>query len=685
MTAASLLATLKSRGIALFLDGDQLRFRAAPGALTAELRDAIAADRSGIIAHLRDVSRLSSAEKRLWFANRLAPDEAPYNVSAAYRLSGRLDASALEAAFSDVVAGHDALRTGFREINGEPERFIAAPSPFRITQLDRSQIAPGERDIVARDLASRLSQRPIALDQPPLLSATLVRFADDDHLLIHLIHHIVTDGWSHALFCRDLAAAYRARLAGQPWRSAARKAQSGPSATIALGRRPPALPDTPPAPVPHDAVRPQGRPHDGHTLATRLPAGLHARVRAVARQRRTSIATVLLAVQTLLVARLSASSTSIVAVPAAGRRDPELGEQIGFHVDTLLVTASCGSSMRFTELLSEVHDGLAAALDAAGDESSTDPSHSALLAEPALTSFAYQATPDTPLRLDNVDVRIIGFERGTTRFDLELHVWPLAGHATSALLEPAPDSELALIGADAGEPGGLRLMLTARSDSFTRDGAARWLRRYVHLLDACIAEPDSLVADLPLDSPSDLRTQKHVLERPRALPGGDTGLAARFEAVAAAHGQRIAIERIDGRTLSHAALEAASRALGERLVAAGVQNGDIVGVVAERSVEAVVMLLAVIRAGGAYLPLDPALPEARLALMLRQAGVRHVVTTSPMCNVLMRIDGALRIVVANEVGEHARAALPAPQLIGADSPAYVNFTSGSTGTPKAIL
>ncbi|NPU13575.1 amino acid adenylation domain-containing protein [Bradyrhizobium sp. 83002] len=685
MTAASLLATLKSRGIALFLDGDQLRFRAAPGALTAELRDAIAADRSGIIAHLRDVSRLSSAEKRLWFANRLAPDEAPYNVSAAYRLSGRLDASALEAAFSDVVAGHDALRTGFREINGEPERFIAAPSPFRITQLDRSQIAPGERDIVARDLASRLSQRPIALDQPPLLSATLVRFADDDHLLIHLIHHIVTDGWSHALFCRDLAAAYRARLAGQPWRSAARKAQSGPSATIALGRRPPALPDTPPAPVPHDAVRPQGRPHDGHTLATRLPAGLHARVRAVARQRRTSIATVLLAVQTLLVARLSASSTSIVAVPAAGRRDPELGEQIGFHVDTLLVTASCGSSMRFTELLSEVHDGLAAALDAAGDESSTDPSHSALLAEPALTSFAYQATPDTPLRLDNVDVRIIGFERGTTRFDLELHVWPLAGHATSALLEPAPDSELALIGADAGEPGGLRLMLTARSDSFTRDGAARWLRRYVHLLDACIAEPDSLVADLPLDSPSDLRTQQHVLERPRAPPGGDTGLAARFETIAAAHGQRIAIESSDGRTLSYAALEAASRALGERLVAAGVQNGDIVGVVAERSVEAVVMLLAVIRAGGAYLPLDPTLPEARLALMLRQAGVRHVVTTSPMCNVLMRIDGALRIVVANEMGEHARAALPAPQLIGADSPAYVNFTSGSTGTPKAIL
>ncbi|WP_315780237.1 non-ribosomal peptide synthetase [Bradyrhizobium sp. SZCCHNR2011] len=684
MTAASLLATLKSRGIALFLDGDQLRFRAAPGALTAQLRDAIAADRAGIIAHLRDVSRLSSAEKRLWFASRLAPDEAPYNVSAAYRLSGRLDAGVLEAAFSDVVAGHDALRTGFRELDGEPERFIAAPSPFRITQLDRSQIAPGGRDIVARDLASRLSQRPIALDQPPLLSATLVRFADDDHLLIHLIHHIVTDGWSHALFCRDLSAAYRARLAGQSWRSAPYKARSGPSATIALGR-PPALPDVPPAPVPHDAVRSRGRPHDGHTLATRLPAGLHARVRAVARQRRTSIATVLLAVHTLLVARLSASSTPIVAVPAAGRRDPELGEQIGFHVDTLLVTASCGSSMRFTELLSQVHDGLAAALDAAGDGSSNDPSHSVLLAEPALTSFAYQATPDTPLLLDNVDVGIVGFERGTTRFDLELHVWPLAGHATSALLEPAPDSELALIGADAGEPDGLRLMLTARSDSFTRDGAARWLRRYVHLLDACIAAPDSLVADLPLDSPSDLRTQQHVLERPRAPPGGDTGLAARFETIAATHGERIAIDGIDGRTLSYAALEAASRALGERLVAGGVRNGDIVGVVAERSVEAVVMLLAVIRAGGAYLPLDPALPEARLALMLRQAGVRHVVASRAMRDVLMRIDGALRIVVADEAGELAGAALPAPQLIGADSPAYVNFTSGSTGTPKAIL
>ncbi|GLH76246.1 hypothetical protein SSBR45G_11540 [Bradyrhizobium sp. SSBR45G] len=667
----------------LFLDGEQLRFRAPAGALTTELREAIAADRAAIIAQLRDVSRPSAAERRLWFASRLAPDEAPYNVSAAYRLAGPLDVMALEAALGDLIAVHDALRTGFREADGEPARFIAAPSPIRITRLDHSEVAPGAREALARELASRLSRQPIALDQPPLLRPTLVRFADDDHLLIHLIHHIVTDGWSHALFCRDLSAAYRARHAGQTWQPAPRAVEAPCSATV---RRPaPApLPATSPAPLPHDAVRARGRAHDGHTLAARLPASLHERVRELARQRRTSPAAVLLAVQMLLVSRLSASPMPIIAVPAAGRRDASLGEQIGFHVDTLIVAADCTSALRFSDLLSQVHDNLAAALEAADDEL---PNGSALLADPALTSFAYQATPDTPLLLDDIDVSVVGFERGTTRFDLELHVWPLAGHATSALLEPAADSELALIGTDADAPGGLRLMLTARSDSFSRAGAARWLRRYVHLLAACVAAPESQLSELPLDSSADLNRRRQFLERPRTLPGGHAGLAARFEALVAAQGARPAIEGDDGRTLSYAALDMASRRLGERLVAAGVARDDIVGVAAERSVAAIVMLLAVIRAGGAYLPLDPALPAARLSLMLAQAAVRHIVTTAAVRERFACMNDAPQVILADDDSADgaAAASLPAPGLFDAGRPAYVNFTSGSTGTPKAIL
>ncbi|CCD97013.1 putative Non-ribosomal peptide synthetase [Bradyrhizobium sp. ORS 375] len=683
MTAASLIATLRSRGIALFMDGDQLRFRAPPGALTPELREAIGADRAAIIAHLRDASRLSAAERRLWFASRLAPDEAPYNVSAAYRLTGPLDVAVLEAAFNDVVAAHDALRTGFRDSDGEPERFVAQPSQFRITQLDRSEVSTAARDAIARELASRLSRQPIALEQPPLLRPTLVRFADDDHLLVHLIHHIVTDGWSHALFCRDLSAAYRARRAGQMWQPTPRALQSVPPAP-SCRLTPAQSPE--PRPVPHDAVRASGRPHDGLTLAARLPAGLHARARDFARQRRTSIATVLLAVQMLLVARLSASPTPVIAVPAARRRDGALGEQIAFHIDTLAITADCSSALRFIDLLTQTHDDLATALDDAGDELPNDASRSALLANPALTSFAYQATPDTPLLLDDVEISVVGFERGTTRFDLELHVWPLAGHATSALLEPAPESELALSGIDTSEPDGLRLMLTARSNSFTREGAARWLRRYVNLLDACLAAPESRLVDLPLDASADLATQQQWLERPRALPGGSTGLAARFEAVVAANGPRNAIEGDDGRTLTYAALDAESRALGARLVTAGISRGDIVGVTAERSVAAIVMLLAVIRAGAAYLPLDPALPEARLSLMLKQAGVRHVVTTSAIRERLARLDPAPHLIVADHsTTESLARPLPAPGLLDAGSPAYVNFTSGSTGTPKAIM
>ncbi|WP_456717096.1 amino acid adenylation domain-containing protein [Bradyrhizobium sp. USDA 4353] len=665
------------------MDGEQLRFHAPAGALTTELRQAIAAHRDDIIAHLRDPSRLSAAEKRLWFASRLAPDEAPYNVSAAYRMTGGLDISALEAAFGDVVAAHAALRTGFHDVDGEPVRVIAPACRFQITRLDRSEVANHERESVARDLASCLTRQPIALDQPPLIKATLIRFADDDHALVHLIHHIVTDGWSHAVFCRDLASAYRAHLNDQAWQAPPRPVMARPAVTVRQ-TAPARLPDASPAPVPHDAIRPSGRRFDGHTLATRLPSQLHARLRAFARQQRTSVATTLLAVQMLLVARLSASPTPIIAVPAAGRRDAALAEQIGFHIDTLIVTADCSRATQFVDLLGQVHDNLAAALDAPHDEATSGSSLSALLADPALTSFAYQATPDTPLALDGVDVSVIGFERGTTRFDLELHVWPLAGHATSALLEPAPDSEIKLTEADAADQDGLRLMLTARSDSFTREGAARWLRCYVHLLDACLAAPDAHVADLPLDPPADLLAQRQLLERQRALPGGEVGLATRFSAIAAAHSQRIAIEGDDGRALSYAELERASRALGERLVAAGVGIGDIVGISTQRSVEGIVMLLAVIRAGGAYLPLDPALPPARLELMLQQAGVRHIVTTAGLRDVFERAQVEV-IVADDDPAGLAGASLPGTELIGAGHPAYVNFTSGSTGMPKAIL
>ncbi|MFH1345076.1 MAG: condensation domain-containing protein, partial [Pseudomonadota bacterium] len=680
MTLDALLATLQSRDIVLSLDGENLLFRAPAGALTPDLREAIAPYRADIIHHLREKfanaqTDVSVAEKRLWFASRLAPEETPYNVSAAFRLTGRLDIVALEAAFSDVIAAHDALRTGFHDAGGEPKRFIKAPSPFQLAQLDHSGLTAGAREPFARDLAARLSRQPIALDQPPLLRPTLVRFADDDHLLIHLIHHIITDGWSHALFCRDLAAAYRAHLAGIAWAPVARPATATSAASARQSTAVP-LPDIRPVPLPRDAIRAGERPHDGHTLAVRLPARMHDLTRDLARRQRTSVATVLLAVQLLLVARLSSTALAMVAVPAAGRRDPALADRIGFHVDTLVVAAECGASMGFNDLLREVHLAFAEALD--GDRGQD---FSALLADRALTSFAYQATPDTPLALDGLDVATIGFERGASRFDLELHVWPLADHATSALLEPSPDSELQLFEPRPEERTGLRLMLTARSDSFSRAGAARWLRQYVQLLAACLAAPDTNLADLALVSSEEMQGLQQALERPRPLPAGGAGIAARFVEIAASHRDGIAVQGDDGRMLSYAELEAASRALGERLVGCGVMPGDIVGVAAERSAAAMVVLLAVIRAGGAYLPLDPALPDARLALMLDQAGVRHVVTSASLRDRFGSLDASFGFIVvdagsAEAIGDGAIAMLPDPAQIAADSPAYVNFTSG---------
>ncbi|QCK88550.1 amino acid adenylation domain-containing protein [Phreatobacter aquaticus] len=695
-----MLQDLRAAGIRLFLDGQILRFEAPPGALTPDLRSRIALARPVLIEHLGSLAAapaVSPRQSRLWFACRLAPEEAPYNVAAAFRLSGPLDIAALEAALGDVIAGHPALRTGFREQDGEPQAFLRPEAPFRLERIDAGHVEPGERDAFGRALAERLSREPIALDAPPLLRETLVRFAPDDHLLIHVIHHIVTDGWSHGLFCRDLSDAYRQRLSGKAWRNHARS--TSPARTIGSQPSGGARAPVKPAPLPHDVAITGGRRYDGATLSMRLPPAIRDQVAAMARRERTSPAAVLLAVQLLFVARLAGTASPVVAVPAAAGRTSANADEIGYFVDTVTVPVDRVDSDTFQSFLARVHLTFTGTLDAASRGSSDEVGPAALqdpalqdpgLNDPALTSFAYQATPDAALDLDGVAATALGFERGTTRFDLELHVWPQSGHATSALLEPPPESEVPYPGAPdlaTGPAAGFRLMLAYRRTSFEPATAARFLRQFSTLLSACLASPDVAVDDLALIPEAESADLARLLERPRPCPAGGRSVADLFEETARRFAGRPALETSDGSSLTYADLDRASAALAARLTGLGLRPGAIVGVLMERSEAAIIALLAVIRAGGAYLPLDPALPDERLALMIADAGVAHLVTTPALGHriaagpAVLLVDG----LTGAPLGDGPSAPLPAPDTLGPDSPAYVNFTSGSTGRPKGIL
>ncbi|MGV9678261.1 amino acid adenylation domain-containing protein [Nocardia sp. NPDC003482] len=609
---------------------------------------------------------LSFAQQRLWFLDRLMPGSPFYNVPMSYRLSGPVDADVLRRAFEQLVARHEVLRTVIADDAGAPRQVIGSPGPMPVPVVDVA--AAPDPVTAAAEHALREARTPFDLATGPLLRACLVRLAADDHVLLVTLHHIVTDGWSTGVLLRDLNALYESCRTGTPpdlpelpvqyadfavWQH---EWLTGAALREQLDYWRDQLAGLTALELPTDHARPAVPTFAGGAYHFVVPAEVTQRLRLLSRTNRVSLFMTLLSVFQALLARDTDSDDIAVGTPIAGRARAEVEELIGFFVNTLVIRTDCGDDPTFTQLLARTRSvalGAYAHQDLPFEQLVNELAPHRDLARNPLTQVIFQllSAPSEKLRLAGAQAEPFGMDTDIVRFDLELHFVDHGSHLTGALVY-------------------------AR-DLFEQCTIERIADRYLRVLDAVLADPDIRLSRLNRLSEAEQRALIIRNDTATPLPENAT-LTSLFRAQAARTPHAVAVVCGEN-SRTYAELDRESEVVARRLRARGIGPGALVGVCLDRGLEAIVAILAVLRSGAGYLPLDPEYPLPRLEFMLADTGVTAVVSTRAARPGLTGVDWIL----LDDTTEDG-APQPLPDHTDPDAVAYVMYTSGSTGTPKGV-
>ena len=569
---------------------------------------------------------MSFAQERLWFLEQLEELGGAYHLPVRFRLEGELDLTALERTFGELIRRHSTLRTRFEMTDDGPVQVIEPDSRLELAVTDLSSLAdPAEREAVLRPLMQAAMTQPFDLGKSPLIRASVVRLGPVEHILLVTVHHIASDGWSmEAVLPRELSMLYAAFAQGQPsplselpvqyadyalWQrgwlqgevieqqlSYWKQQLAGTSGVLEL---------------PTDHPRPPTPSYHGARLPIVMPANLPAAITALARQSGATPYMVLLAAFQLLLSRWSGQKDLVVGSPIAGRTERQTEGLIGFFVNTLVMRADVSDDPSFEELLARVKEtalGAYAHQDIPFEKlvEHLQPQRD-LSRQPLFqVMFAMQNVPRQTLELPGL--RLLPMERpeGTSKFDLYLE------------LISTPDS---LYGA-----------FEYATDLFERSTVERLLSSYVTLLEGIVAEPERRVSEYALLGAAE---RQHIVVERNATAAEypkDKCVHELFAEQAAKTPDAVAVTHEDGQ-LNYGELDRRSNQLAHHLRALGVGRETVVGLCMERSLDLVVGLLGIMKAGGAYLPLDPSYPPQRLAYMMADAKVSVLVTQAALAGV----------------------------------------------------
>ncbi|MGZ3457007.1 MAG: amino acid adenylation domain-containing protein, partial [Archangium sp.] len=611
---------------------------------------------------------LSFAQRRLWILSEIDGASAAYNIPAALRLRGALDVDALVRALQEIVRRHEALRTNFLRVGEEPVQVIAEGYTLHVP-VEESR----EEDIVPRARAH--ATRPFDLATEPLFRATLLRLSPEEHVLLVCLHHIVSDGWSTGVLIRELVALYGAFREGRASPLSELPLQYADFASWQMEwltggelerqlaywkKQLQGLPDL--LELPSDRPRPPTQSYRGAVLPFELPEPLTERLRALSRQHEATLFITLLAAFQTLLARYTGQTDIAVGSPIAHRTHGELEGLIGCFFNTLVLRGDLSGAPDFTTLLARVKETTLAA-HAHQDvpferlvevlQPRRSLSHSPLFQ----VMFILQNVPTGRLELPGLELRPVEFEMPVSKFDLTLDL--------------------------TDTPQGLRGRLEYSTDLFDASTMERLSRHLRVLLEAIATDPARSVFELPLLEPREAH-QQLVEWNATDLPYPREHLMPdAFEAQARRTPEATAVVLEEG-LLTYGELEARSNRLAHRLRSLGVGPESRVGVCVERSLELVVSLLAVLKAGGAYIPLDPSFPTERLAYMARDGGIR-VLLTQVRLEEHVPAPGVPRVRVDRPEDVASFPAEPPARALSGSNLAYVLYTSGSTGQPKGVM
>lgn len=606
----------------------------------------------------------SFVQQRLWFLDQLEPDSATLNIPIALRIHGNLRVSIMEQSLSEIVRRHETLRTTFPEIDGKPIQRIHDPWPVSLPVIDLRTYSEQEREQEAYHRATQEAQLAFDLASEPLLRGRVFQLAENEYLLVIILHHIITDGWSMGIFAQELIEHYQAYLTGKPlslpplpvqyadyvyWQQ---QALQGKELEQQLDYWRKQLADLPePLELPTDRPRPAVQTFRGATYHFTLPRELAERLRAVSQQMGTTLFMTVLAAFQALLARYTGQEDMLIGTSIANRTRPELEQIIGFFANTLVLRTSLTGNPTFRELCMRVKD---VALEAYAHQEV--PFEQAVGRIPPMrVMFVLQNAPQAAVSIEGLTFEPIVLETGGSKFDLLFN------------LEDRED---------------MACSFEYNADLFDVTTIERTQQHLQQFLTEALAHPDRRLSDIQFLSPTELQ---YLLvewnETHDSLPL--TTLHHQFELQAERTPQALAID--DGeRTCTYKSLHQQANQLAYYLRSLGVGADILVGLYLDRSLEQMLAVLGILKAGGAYVPLDSAFSGERFHWILQDAQVGIVITTSAFRQQLSEYNGV--IVYLDELQSQLTGqpiTTPRVETLP-EHLAYVIYTSGSTGRPKGV-
>ncbi|WP_459503144.1 amino acid adenylation domain-containing protein [Bacillus sp. C1] len=629
---------------------------------------------------------LSFAQRRLWFLNCLEGPSPTYNIPVVIRMSGELNREALQFAFYDIVDRHETLRTIFPNMLGTSHQQILETNEANPTLI----VTPTTKSELPNVLAEAV-RYSFNLAEEPAIRMELFEISRDEHVLLVLLHHIVGDGWSLNPLARDIAAAYQAHCKGESvqwkslpvqyadyalWQQELLGNESAQDSLISQQiefwkEELKGLPDQ--LELPTDYPRPLETSYRGETIDFYVNQELHERLLAIARKNGVSLFMVLQSGLAALLTRLGAGTDIPIGSPIAGRNDDALGDIVGLFVNTLVLRTDTSGDPSFSELLSRVRK-----VNLSAYENQDVPFERLVEVLNPVRSrnshplfqimLAFQNTPEATLDIPNLETHLEIKSVGSSKFDMTIEI---SERSTSE-----------------GQPNGLHGLLEFSTDLFKHETALKLMSRFIHLLEDVVKDPEQSIGRLEILDEEERQT---ILEK---WNGGfqiapEMTLPELFEKQVHVTPNAIAVV-FEDTTLSYAELNKKSNKLARLLIKKGVGPEQMVALAMPRSLDMVVSLLAVLKAGAGYLPLDPDYPSDRISYMLSDAKPICMLTNTKVTieseeTEAIVVDDPKTMEIVNKYSEENIENAERIQPLSPLHIAYVIYTSGSTGRPKGVM
>lgn len=621
---------------------------------------------------------LSFAQQRLWFLDQLAPGSPVYNIPEAVRLSGTLSLPALEKGLSEILRRHEALRTTFQSVDGQPVQVVGSDYHFQLPVTDLSHLSPQAREEEIRRLALVEAHQPFDLTRDLMLRASLLRLDAADHVLLLTMHHVASDAWSIAILYSELAILYRAFLEGKTQAEAAallpelpiqyadysawqRQYLQGEILQEQLSYWKNQLAGAPDLlELPLDKPRPAVQTFRGGARSTVLPAELGRNLKTLSRKEGVTLFMLLLGAFKVLLSRYSRQHDIVVGSPIAGRTQIETEGLIGFFINTLILRTDLSGNPTFRQLLQKIRK---VTLDAYAHQDmpleklvmELKPERSSSYAPLFQVMFVLQNAPAHPPELANISASHLDVGTETAKFDLILSI--------------------------TDTPQGLQTGFEYNADLFEDSTIGRMLEHLRTLLEAIALSPEQRISDLPLLPTSERRLLLEQWNEARSDYPQNKTIHQLFTEQASRTPDAVAV--VDGQSqITYGELEQRANQLAHHLLSFGVLPDKGIGLYLDRSIDCIAALLAILKAGGAYVPLDRSYPRERLAFMIQDADLQIIITRGDLRQQLPEFQG--QTVCLDECRSHIEALpwTPPEDAAQAENLAYIIYTSGSTGKPK---